>query len=154
MRLVRRLVLVLTLGVALVVPAAPALAASQPATGSFVEGPVEDERFVGVVGGAEVYTLSRDVEFSGAYEGSARADQTIAIRADGSVRLELTIRFSGTACGEPATLVFQAVGRGNLFEGELTGRYVVFDGGRASGTGSFVGVPNVGGDYEGKAQCS
>jgi hypothetical protein len=48
---------------------------------------------------------------------------------------------------------FPGRGRGNLFEGELTGGYVVFDGGRLRGTGSFVGVPNVGGEYEGKAQC-
>jgi hypothetical protein len=67
MRLVRRLAVVLALGVALVVPAAPAFAGSQAAGGSFTEGPVENERFLGVVGGAEVYSLNRDVEFSGTY---------------------------------------------------------------------------------------
>ena len=49
MRLVLRLSKVLALGVALVPPAAPAVAASQSATGSFVEGPVENEQFVGDV---------------------------------------------------------------------------------------------------------
>jgi hypothetical protein len=153
MRLVRRLAVVLALGVALVVPAAPAFAGSQAASGSFTEGPVENERFLGVVGGAEVYSLNRDVEFTGTYEGTGRAHQTIAIREDGSAVLHITIRFSGTACGKPATLVFQVVGHGNLFEGQLSGHYAVLDRGRLRGIGSFAGVPNVGGDYEGRAQC-
>ena len=70
--------------------------------GSFVEGPVENERFLGVVGGAEVYSLSRDVWFTGAYDGTARGDQTIAIREDGSALVHISIRFTGTACGKPA----------------------------------------------------
>jgi hypothetical protein len=153
MRSVGRLGVVLALAVALVVPAAPAFAATTPASGTFEEGPVENERFLGVVGGAEVYSLDRDVWFSGTYEGTARAHQTIAIREDGGALLHITIRFNGTACGKPARLVFQVVGHGNLFEGELRGHYAVFDRGRLVGSGSFTGVPNVGGEYEGRARC-
>lgn len=153
MRLVRRLGVVLAFGAALVVPAAPAFAGTQAASGSFTEGPVENERFLGVVGGADVFSLDRDVEFSGTHEGTGRAHQTIAIREDGGAVLHITIRFTGTACGKPATLVLQVVGHGNLFEGELTGRHAVLDRGRLRGAGSFDGVPDVGGDYEGRAQC-
>jgi hypothetical protein len=113
---------------------------SGPAIGNReTHGPPLPLRYV--VGGAEVYTLSRDVQFSGTYTGNARAHQTIAIREDGSALLHISMRFTGTACGKPATLKLQVVGRGNLFEGELTGRYVVFDGGRASrSTAIFRGL--------------
>jgi hypothetical protein len=152
MRLTRCLAVLVAVGFALVAPAA-ASASLQPASGSFVEGPVENERFLGVVGGAEVYALERDVTFSGTYEGSARAHQTIAIREDGSALFHIRIEFAGTACGKRAKLTFQVAGRGNLVEGSLTGAYVALDGGRVRGSGTFEGVPNVGGDYRGIAHC-
>jgi hypothetical protein len=66
----------------------------------------------------------------------------------------LRIDFTGTVCGQPAALVFQAAGHGNLFEGRLSGVYVVFEDGRARGAGPFVGVPDTGGDYEGRHRCA
>jgi hypothetical protein len=153
MRLTRCLAILVAVGAVLVAPATAASAPLEPASGSFVEGPVENERFLGVIGGAEVYALERDVTFSGTYEGAARAHQTIAIREDGTAVFHIRIDFSGTACGEPASLTFQVAGSGSLVEGHLSGHYAVLDGRRVRGGGSFVGVPNTGGDYTGKALC-
>jgi hypothetical protein len=152
MRLIRRLAPLLVCAIALAAPAT-APAATERASGSFIEGPAENERFLGVLGGAEVYALERDVTFTGTYEGTGRAHQTIAIREDGAAVLHLRIDFTGTVCGKPARLVFQAVGHGNLFEGRLSGAYAVLEKGRARGAGTFVGVPDTGGDYRGSHKC-
>jgi hypothetical protein len=81
--------------------AGPALAATQPAAGSFTEGPetITSAKFAD---GNEIYTLTREAVFSGSYTGVGRADQRIVIHKDGSAQAEMTIEFVGSACGEPS----------------------------------------------------
>src|SRR5688572_33170864 len=88
--------------------ASPALGATQPASGSFTEGPetITSAKFAD---GNEFYTLTREAAFSGSYTGVGQADQRIVIHKDGSAQANMTIDFIGTACGEPVTLTFLVI---------------------------------------------
>lgn len=64
MHFARRLAIISATVVAIAASAAPALASSQPASGSFTEGPetITSEQFAD---GNEIYTLTRQAVFSG-----------------------------------------------------------------------------------------
>src|ERR671914_3068949 len=106
MRFTRKLALVLTVAVlALAALATTASASTQPAAGTFVEGPetILEER---ESGGNLIIELTRAVVFTGTYTGAGQAYQRIVIHRDGSANLHMTITFSGLACGQPAELEF------------------------------------------------
>jgi hypothetical protein len=161
MRFTRRLTFVF--GVAIVALAALATAATastQPAAGSFVEGPetIVDER---EAGGNLIIELSRAVVFSGTYTGAGQASQRIVIHKDGSANVHMTITFSGLACGQPAQLEFLVVGQVTFdenFMGDIAGTYTVIDSGASDartlrGRGEFEGLAGIGGTYQGQAHC-
>ncbi len=135
--------------------ASPALAATQPAAGSFTEGPetITSAKFAD---GNEIYTLTRQAVFSGSYTGVGQADQRIVIHKDGSAEANMTIDFAGTACGQPVTLTFLVVAKVDFVTNTMSGTYVVKDRGasEARGSGTFTGVPGTGGAYEGAIHCA
>jgi hypothetical protein len=139
--------------VGLALAAAPALAATQSAAGSFTEGPetiLEEKQ----AGNNLIVHLTREAVITGTYTGVGQADQTAIIHADGSFNFHQTIDFVGTVCGQPVTLTFRVQGTGHLVEETLEGTYSVIgptESGRGNGT--LEGVPGVGGTYEGKVHC-
>lgn len=144
------LVLAAALALAL---AAPALAATEPASGSFTETPevILEER---QSGGNLFVHLTRDAAITGTYTGIGHADQYAIIHADGTFNFHQTIDFTGTVCGEPVTLTFLVVGKGDFTTNTLEAQYTVIEGpdvGR--GNGELVGVPGTGGTYEGQVHC-
>jgi hypothetical protein len=143
-------VLAAVVGLAL---AAPALAATEPASGSYTETPetILEER---QSGGNLFVHLTRDAAITGTYTGIGHADQYAIIHSDGTFNFHQTIDFTGTVCGQPVTLTFWVVGKGDLNANTLTGHYTVIEGpdvGR--GQGELVGQPGVGGTYEGQVHC-
>jgi hypothetical protein len=139
---------------------ATASASTQPAAGTFVEGPetiVEEQES----GGNLIIELTRAVVFSGTYTGSARAYQRIVIHKDGSANLQMEITFSGLACGQPAELEFSVVAQVTFdenFMGDVAGTYTVIDSGGSGsrtlrGHGEFEGLAGIGGAYQGQAHC-
>jgi hypothetical protein len=156
----RRLVLLVGAGVVALAAAVPAAASTQPAAGTFTEGPetITDER---LADGNLIIELTREVVFTGTYTGVGQADQRIVIHKDGSANVHMTIAFTGVACGQLATLVFLVVGQVQFdenFMGPISGTYTVIDSGRSDdrtlrGHGEFAGAAGVGGTYEGQAHC-
>ena len=145
--------LVLAASVALAVLVAPALAATQPAGGTFVEAPetILEER---QSGGNTFIHLTRGVAFTGTYTGVGQADQRIVINADGSFNVHMTIEFAGTVCGQPAALTFLVVGKGDFTENVLSGKYTIIGPAPTGhGQGTFAAEPSVGGTYEGDVHC-
>jgi hypothetical protein len=146
--------------VALGALAASASASTQPAAGTFTEGPetIVDER---QSGGNLIIELTRAVVFSGTYTGAGQAYQRIVIHKDGSANLQMEITFSGLACGQPAELEFNVVAQVTFdenFMGPVTGTYTVIDSGRSDsrtlrGHGEFEALAGVGGAYQGQAHC-
>jgi hypothetical protein len=140
--------------------APPAAASTQPAAGTFTEGPelITDER---EADGNLIIELTRSVVFTGTYAGQGQAHQRIVIHKDGSANVHMTITFTGLACGQPATLVFLVVGQVSFdqnFTGPISGTYTVIDSGRTDdrtlrGHGEFEGMAGVGGVYHGEAHC-
>jgi hypothetical protein len=150
MHLVLRVLLVLALTA---VVASPAFASTQSASGTFVEGPetILDAKFAD---GNEIYHLTRDAVFSGTYNGVGLVDQRIVIHKDGSFNVNMTIDFTGLACGQPANLTFHVTGQGDFATNDFTGTYsVVGPADAGKGHGAFSAVPGVGGTYEGHAHC-
>lgn len=158
MHFTRRLSLVL--GVAVVALAAlptVASASTQPAAGTFVEGPetIVEER---ESGGNLHLRITRDVVLTGTYSGIGHADERLVIHADGSTNVVATIEFVGTACGQPVTLTFLLEGQGSLVENVIAGSYTIIRGGDSQtglgrGHGTFVGTAGGAGTYEGDVHC-
>jgi hypothetical protein len=155
----RRTVLLLTTAVlafSAMLPAG-ASASTQPAAGTFTEGPetITDERFAD---GNLILELTREVVFTGAYTGGGEAKERIVIHKDGSTNVHIVVSFTGLACGVPATLEFLIVGQGQLDEnfetGTIAGSYSILRNGFAHGNGTFEGQAGVGGTYEGQAHCA
>jgi hypothetical protein len=137
----------------LAVFAVPALAATQPAAGTFTEGPetITSEQ---QSGGNTIITLTRDAFLTGSYTGVGHADQRIVIHADGTFNLTMTIDFTGVVCGEPAELEFLVTARGDFNANLLEGTYtVVGPANVGKGHGTLVAEPGVGGTYEGEVHC-
>jgi hypothetical protein len=135
------------------IAASPALASTDSAAGSFVEGPetILDAQFAD---GNEIYHLTREATFSGSYSGVGLVDQRIVIHKDGSFNVQMTIDFTGVACGQPTTLTFHVTGQGDFTTNDFTGAYAVIgpaDVGKGQGT--FSAVPGVGGTYAGQIHC-
>ena len=131
----------------------PALAATQPAAGTFVEGP-ETITSAHFADGNEIYTLTRAAVFSGTYSGIGQVDQRIVIHKDGSFNVNMTIAFAGLACGQPVELTFRVSGQGSFVTNDFTGGYsVVGPAYVGKGQGTFSAVPGVGGTYQGQAHC-
>ncbi len=145
--------------IAAMVPAS-AVASTQPALGTFTEGPenITEERDAG---GNLIIELTRAVVFTGTYAGAGEATQRIVIHKDGSANAHMFVTFSGLACGQPAELVFLVVARVTFdleFMGEITGTYTVVDSGQTDsrtlrGHGEFDGLAGIGGVYRGEAHC-
>lgn len=157
MSYVCRLLVICATVVALGAWGTPALASSQSASGSFTEGPetITSAKFAD---GNEIYTLTREAIFSGSYDGVGAAEQRIVIHKDGSANLQMTIAFTGLACGEPATLTFNVSATVDFVNNTFAGHYAVIgageEGGQKSrGHGTFSGVPGTGGIYEGMINC-
>jgi hypothetical protein len=161
MRFTRRLGVLLALALlSLSALAATASASTQPAAGTFTEGPetIVEER---ESGGNLIIELTRAVVFSGTYTGAGQAHQRIVIHKDGSANVHMTITFSGLACGQPAELEFLVVGQVTFdenFMGEIAGTYTVIDSGASDartlrGHGEFEGLAGIGGAYQGQAHC-
>jgi hypothetical protein len=153
MHIGRNFALILAAVVGLALAAAPALASTQSAAGTFVESPetILEERQSG--GNTHIH-LTRDAVITGTYNGVGHADQYVVIHADGSFNFRQTIDFTGEVCGQQVTLTFRNVGRGDFNQNVLTGHYTVIGGppvGRGNGT--IQGQPGVGGTYEGKVHC-
>jgi hypothetical protein len=144
---------VLLVAVSAALAAAPAVAATQPAAGAFTETPEIDlgDR---LAGGNEIVHLTRDAFLTGTYTGVGHADQTAIVHSDGSFNFHQTIEFTGLACGQPATLTFLVVGKGDLVANTLSATYTVIgpaDVGK--GHGALEGIPGVGGTYSGDVTC-
>jgi hypothetical protein len=143
-------------GVFALVAARPAAASTQPAAGTFTEGPetITDERFAD---GNLIVELTREVVLTGTYTGIGQAEERIVIHKDGSTNVKATIEFTGLACGLPTTLVILLVGQGQLDEnfetGVIAGSYTVIRDGVGHGNGKFEGAAGVAGTYEGQAHC-
>jgi hypothetical protein len=161
MHFTRRLTLVIALAlVALAALASTASASTQPAAGTFAEGPetILEER---ESGGNLIIVLTRAVVFTGTYDGAGQAHQRIVIHKDGSANLYMTITFSGLACGQPAELEFGVVAQVTFdenFMGDVAGTYTVIDSGRSDsrtlrGHGEFEALAGIGGAYQGQAHC-
>jgi hypothetical protein len=161
MHFTRGLILVLIIAAtAFAALATTASASTQPAAGTFTEGPetIIDER---ESGGNLIIELTRAVVFSGTYTGAGQAHQRIVIHKDGSANLQMEITFSGLACGQPAELEFNVVARVTFdenFMGDVAGTYTVIDSGRSDartlrGQGEFEALAGVGGAYHGRAHC-
>lgn len=144
---------------ALLLALAPAGAAStQPAAGTFVQGPgtITGER---LADGNVIVDITRPVTFTGTYTGAGQAEERIVIHKDGSTNVHGTIVFTGLACGVPQTLVFHLTGQGQLdpplFEtGTVAGTYTVLRDGVGHGSGKFAGAAGGAGTYEGQAHCA
>jgi hypothetical protein len=146
--------------VALVALASTASASTQPAAGTFTEGPetILEER---QSGGNLIIELTRAVVFTGTYDGAGQAYQRIVIHKDGSANLQMEITFSGLACGQPAELEFNVVAQVTFdenFMGDVTGTYTVVDSGHSDartlrGHGEFEALAGIGGAYRGQAHC-
>jgi hypothetical protein len=157
MQIARKLALV-SVTAAVLLAAAPAVASTQPAAGTFVEGPetITSER---LVGNNLVIELTREVTFTGTYTGVGQADERIVIHADGSTNVHITIAFTGLACGVPAELNFLLAAQGQLDEsfetGSVAGHYTTFGPAEPNlrGNGTITGVAGVGGTYEGQVHC-
>jgi hypothetical protein len=152
-RLRHHILVVAGLAAALALAVPTALAATQPAAGSFVEGPetITSAKFAD---GNEIYTLTREAVFSGTYTGVGQVDQRIVIHKDGSFNVNMTIAFSGLACGQPADLTFRVSGQGSFVTNDFTGTYSVIGPAEVGkGQGRFSAVPGVGGTYEGDVHC-
>jgi hypothetical protein len=144
----------------LTVLAATASASTQPAVGTFSEGPetILSER---QAGGNLIIELTRAVVFTGTYTGAGQAYQRIVIHKDGSANLQMTIAFTGLACGQPAELEFNVAARVQFdesFMGPVSGTYTVIDSGRSDartlrGHGEFEALAGIGGAYQGQAHC-
>ena len=144
----------------LTVLAATASASTQPAVGTFSEGPetILSER---QAGGNLIIELTRAVVFTGTYTGAGQAYQRIVIHKDGRANLHMTITFSGLACGQPAELEFNVAARVQFdesFMGPVSGTYTVTDSGRSGartlrGHGEFEALAGIGGAYQGQAHC-
>jgi hypothetical protein len=131
----------------------PAFAATQSAAGAFTEGP-ETITSAQFADGNEIYTLTREAVFSGTYIGVGQVDQRIVIHKDGSFNVNMTIAFTGLACGQPAALTFRVSGQGSFVTNDFTGGYsVVGPADVGKGQGTFSAVPGVGGTYSGQAHC-
>jgi hypothetical protein len=156
----RRLALFFSAGVLALTAAVPAFASTQPAFGTFSEGP-ENITSAWAADGNLFFELTREVVFTGTYTGMGQAYQRIVIHKDGSANVHMTITFNGLACGRPATLVFLVQGQVQFdqeFTGPISGTYTVIDSGRTDsrtlrGHGEFEGMAGVGGAYEGEAHC-
>ena len=149
----RHFLVVLLAAAGLALAAAPALASTQSASGTFVESPetILEERQSG--GNTHIH-LTREAQISGTYNGIGHADQYVVIHADGTFNFRQTIEFIGEVCGQAVTLTFSNVGRGDFNENTLAGHYTVIGGppvGRGNGT--IEGVPGEGGTYEGEVHC-
>ena len=144
---------------ALILVLAPAGAAStQPAAGTFVQGPgtITGEQ---IADGNLIVDITREVAFTGTYTGVGQAEERIVIHKDGSTNVQGTIVFTGLSCGVPTTLVFLLTGQGQLepplFEtGTVAGTYTVLREGVGHGTGKFEGAAGGAGTYEGEAHCA
>jgi hypothetical protein len=146
--------------VALAALATTASASTQPAAGTFTEGPemILEER---QSGGNLIIELTRAVIFTGTYTGAGQAYQRIVIHKDGSANVHMTITFSGLACGQPAELEFLVVAQVTFdenFMGDIAGTYTITDSGRSDsrtlrGHGEFEGLAGIGGAYQGRAHC-
>ena len=154
MRRVNRFMAAAAMAIGFAAFAGPALAATQPAAGSFTEGPetITSAKFAD---GNEIYTLTREAVFSGGYSGVGQADQRIVIHKDGSAQANMTIDFVGTACGQPVRLTILVIATVDLVTNTMSGQYVVKDAGGsdARGQGTFTGVPGTGGAYNGAIHC-
>jgi hypothetical protein len=161
MQFTQRLGLALALAaIALATLATTASASTQPAAGTFTEGPetILEER---ESGGNLIIELTRTVVFTGTYDGGGQAYQRIVIHKDGSANLQMEVTFSGLACGQPAELEFNVVAQVTFdenFMGDVAGTYTVIDSGRSDsrtlrGHGEFEALAGIGGAYEGQAHC-
>jgi hypothetical protein len=156
MHFTRRLAVISATVIGLWAWATPALASSQPVSGSFSEGPetLTSEQFAD---GNQIYTLTREAVFSGTYEGVGQAEQRIVIHKDGSANLQMTIAFTGLACGQPATLTFNVAATVDFVNNTFAGQYAVIGGERGGlvtrGHGTFSGTPGTGGMYDGSINC-
>jgi hypothetical protein len=161
MQLTPRLGLVLVLAaIAVAALATTASASTQPAAGTFTEGPetIVDER---ESGGNLIIELTRAVVFTGTYDGGGQAYQRIVIHKDGSANLQMEVTFSGLACGQPAELEFNVVAQVTFdenFMGDVAGTYTVIDSGTSDsrtlrGHGEFEALAGIGGAYQGQAHC-
>jgi hypothetical protein len=156
MHFARRLAVISATVIAIAASAAPALASTQPAAGSFTEGPetITSEQFAD---GNEIYTLTRQAVFSGTYDGVGQAEQRIVIHRDGSANLQMTIAFTGLACGHPATLTFNVSATVDFVTDTFDGHYAIVGGepgeDEARGHGTFSGMPGTGGIYDGRVNC-
>ena len=159
MQAARRLAVIFVTAASLAVPGS-ALAAPQPAAGSFVEGPEMnyEESFAD---GNVIVEFTRQVTLTGTYDGTGEADERIVIHKDGSTNVHITIDFTGLACLRPAALRFLIEGQGqlnpDLETGTIDGIYTVIDGGQSldptvRGNGTINGFAGVGGTYEGQAE--
>ena len=153
MRSTRRLTLLCALAViALAALATGASAATQPATGAFVEGHEQllDQR---QVGDDWWYTIKRNVKFTGTYAGQADFTELVIIEPDGTTHLYGSMAFSGKACGSKTQLTFVIVGDGNQAT-TIEGTYTVTGAsGTTLGKGSFTGTSGTAGAYTGSADC-
>ncbi len=155
-----RFALFLSAALLALVAAAPALASTQPAAGTFTEGP-ETITDTQEADGNLIFELTRAVFFTGTYTGQGQADQRIVIHKDGSANVHMTITFTGLACGQPAALVFLVEGQVQFdqnFTGPIAGTYTIIDAGQTDsrtlrGHGEFEGMAGVGGTYQGEAHC-
>jgi hypothetical protein len=160
MQVAGRLAVILVAAATLAVPGS-ASASTQPAAGTFTEGPetITDERFAD---GNLIIELTREVVLTGTYTGMGEAEERIVIHKDGSTNVHITMEFTGLACGRLTTLDFLIEGQGQLDEnfetGVIAGIYTVIDGGQSSdrtlrGHGTIEGIAGVSGTYEGQAHC-
>jgi hypothetical protein len=156
MHFARRLALISATVLAMGASATPAPASSQAASGSFTEGPetITSEQFAD---GNQIYTLTREAVFSGTYQGVGQAEQRIVIHKDGSANLQMTIAFTGLACGQPATLTFNVSATVDFVNNTFAGHYAVIGGEPGEhaprGHGTFSGTPGTGGIYDGSIKC-
>jgi hypothetical protein len=154
MRIARNVAAIFVAMAALAVSAAPALASTQPAVGSFTETPetILSEKFAG---GNDFIHLTRDAFITGTYTGVGHADQYIVIHKDGSFNFHQTIAFTGVVCGRPAELEFRVEGTGDFTTNTLHAAYsIVGPTDVGNGNGTIDSVPGVGGTYEGQVHCS
>lgn len=153
LRPIRFMTTLLFASLAFLVLIAPAAADTQPAAGAFVEAPetILEER---QAGGNTFIHLTREATLSGTYTGVGQADQRIVIHADGTFNLQMTIAFTGVACGTPVELTFLVVARGDFTTNTLTGTYTVIGNAPVgNGHGELTAEPGVGGVYEGAVHC-
>jgi hypothetical protein len=157
MHFTRRLTVLLALALfSLSALVATASASTEPASGTFTEGPmtVSDAR---QSGGNTFLEFTRNVTLTGTYDGVGLSDERLVIHADGSLNLQGRIDFTGTACGQPVHLTFNLVARGSVVDNVVTGSYTVIRGGDPAtgigrGNGKIAGTL-AGGTYSGRVNC-